>query len=242
MSLTLLNDLRRMIRDQFIVGLLVFVVAMSVGLRFALPALDELLQGRSGLVLSEYFPLFASYLATSTGAVMAGLILGILLIENREQDTLSALRVSPLPLGRLLMIEGIFAWTVSVVLTLVSVTITGIGLPALHELVLFALACSLFAPLIMLTIASFCANKLEAFALLKILNILVIGPMVAFFVPEPWQYFAAIFPPYGIMKAWWIACSGGGFGDYWHWLLIGVVVQVAGLVWLRARYLATVSR
>ena len=241
MKLVLLNDLRRMLRDQFLVGTLLFVVLLALGLRFILPAAEAALRLRSGLELGGYYPLVASYLATTMGAVMAGLVVGMLLLENREHDTISALRVSPMTVDRLLWIEGGLAFGLGALVTVVEASVVGVGLPSAAELTLLILVSSLFAPLMMLLLATFASNKLEAFALLKVLNLLAIGPLVAYFIPEPWQFLAAILPPYGVMKAWWVASAGGGLGTYWHWLATGLVVQAGALLWLRRRFLAVVS-
>jgi fluoroquinolone transport system permease protein len=235
MLTVLRNDLRRALRDQFLVGAMTFIVVISVAMRFALPALDLTLREGGGVSLVAYFPLMASYLAAATGGVMTGVIVGMLLLENREQDTISALMVSPLSLARLLVIEAGVAFVGAALVTLFQALVVGVGLPSLGPLVALSLAGALFAPLIMLAIATFATNKLEAFAILKLLSLLALGPAVAYFVDEPWQLLALVFPPYGVMKAWWIAATGAG--AYWHWIALGVLVQLLWILLLARRFL-----
>ncbi len=237
MLTVLINDLRRLVRDQFMVGAALFIVLISVAMRFALPAVATALREGGGFELEAYFPLFASYNAFAIGSVLTGLILGVLLLENREQGTISALRVSPLSIRRFLVIESVFAYVAAVPVILGTTLVVGIGLPSPGELLLFTLIAALFAPLMMLALATFASNKLEAFALLKVLNLLVVGPLAAYFVPAPWQYVALVFPPYSGMKAWWIATAGAG--PYWHWVLICLLVQVACIAWLGRRFIKT---
>ena len=181
MLIVLLNDLRRLVRDQFMVGAALFIVLISVAMRFALPAIDATLRESGGFELAAYFPLFASYNAFAIGSVMTGLILGVLLLENREQGTISALMVSPMSMRRFLVIESAFAYVAAVPVTLGTALVIGIGLPSAGELVLFTLTAALFAPLMMLALATFASNKLEAFALLAGTTVLFLGLLALMF-------------------------------------------------------------
>lgn len=227
-------DLKRLLRDEFLLGAVGFILAMVLCMRFFLPAIQAELLSRSQWDLTPYYPLIASYLAASLGGVMVGMMSGMLLLETREQDALSAVMVSPLSASRLIVIESLAAYVLAFILILAQAWIVGVGLPSVGALVGIAAGCAAFAPLFMIALATFATNKLEAFALMKILGLFALAPVVAYFIPEPWQWGAAILPPYGAMKAWWNAASG--HGPIGIWLASGLIVSALTYVGLLRRF------
>ena len=232
------TDLRRLLRDEFLVGASLYIAAVMVGLRFGMPALDAALMERWSWNLDPYMPLIASYMAAALGGTLVGILGGLLLLEMREENTIAAILVAPWSVRRLLAAESAAAYGLGVGLILLQAYVAGVALPPMTLLLPIAMVFGLFAPIFMLTVATFASSKLEAFALLKIVSLLALAPAAAFFVPEPWQWGAAVFPPYGAMKAWWHAAAASG--TVWPWLATGAVVQALWLLGLARRFLADV--
>ena len=64
----------------------------------------------------------------------------------------------------------------------------------------------------------------------KILGAVIgLPPVVAYFIPEPWQYLAGVLPPYWVYKAYWEALDGNP--GWWIHLLIGLF-SLSALLWL----------
>ena len=59
-------------------------------------------------------------------------------------------------------------------------------------------------------------------------------PLAAYFIGEPWQFLAGIYPPYWTFKAYWVAVSGGG--GWWIYLSIGAVTSLATLWAMMGRF------
>ena len=83
------------------------------------------------------------------------------------------------------------------------------------------------APVFALLIAAVANNKVQAFAYMKLFGL---GPILvtgAYFLPEPCQWLAAIYPPYCASKAYWVAEAGGS-----HWPLWVLGALVSSAVWV----------
>ncbi len=231
------TDLQRMLRDRFLLGLLGMALAMALAVRFILPAVAGELDT---IDLRAYYPLFVSYVGVCVAALMAGAIGGFLLLESREEATVRALLVTPVPLRRYLAVLGTGLAVFAAGLSLVQALLIGLGLPPWPALFLCALCSSAFAPAIAFFLAGFAGNKVEAFAIMKILGVTGMIPPGAWFLPEPWQWLSGFYPPYLVCKAWWVAAQGG---TSWPlWLLASLPVSAVYLGLFERRFLWVAAR
>jgi fluoroquinolone transport system permease protein len=177
--------------------------------------------------LTPYLPLIVSYFILGMSSVLFGMIGGFLLLETREDRTIRAMLVSPVPLRTYLV--G-FCTALVLGANVVSVTeglIVGLALPPFPVLVAAAVVCGLSAPMMAMFLAAASEDKVAAFAQMKIVSTAGLVPVAAWFAPEPWQWLAGIYPPYLASKAYWVAEAGG---NGWPWLAAGVVVSAVWLV------------
>ena len=115
------------------------------------------------------------------------------------------------------------------VLTVGAGVIIGLALPPRTALIAVGLAGASGAPMFALLTAAIANNKVQAFAYLKIFGL---GPLLAtgaYFLPEPGQWLAVVYPPYCASKAYWVAEAGGSSWPLW---VIGGLVSFA--VWVIA--------
>ena len=226
------NDLRRLLRDRFLLGTFAYIVVVATLLRLFLPYLTKRLA--DDVDLTAYYPLIASYLALTVAGVTAGVLGGLLLLESREERTLDALKVSPMPVTRLVTYEAAFIYVATVLLIVLLSTIIGVGSPPPLTTVVIGLAGGAFGPVIAVWVAGVASDKVEAFAMLKIVGVVAIAPIAAWWLPEPLQWLSVIIPPYAACKAWWLASAGeAGWGI---WVLIGFALNALILVGLIRRW------
>jgi hypothetical protein len=57
-------------------------------------------------------------------------------------------------------------------------------------------------------LATAAPNKVAGFAVVKLLNVINLLPIVAFFAPPPLQYVAGVLPAFWPMRALWSAAAG----------------------------------
>jgi fluoroquinolone transport system permease protein len=128
-----------------------------------------------------------------------------------------------------------------VVLVLVAYPLAGLGNLTFWQQVIVALTAALFAPLWMLFLAGFAANKVQGFALVKGAGfILLFLPMVSYFVTSVWHWAFGVIPTYWPLKIYWLYEAGEPV--VWPYIIVAVVFQLVLLVLLLRRFLQVIFR
>lgn len=202
------GDALRIVRDRFLAGLFTYVALVALAFRFGLPWLEDELRARFGFELTPYRPLIGSYGALILGSVASGAIGGFLLLETKEEQTLDAVLVSPVPAGRFLALEAVLTAAVAFPASVVAGLVIGHGLPPWPIFLATCAVASMIAPALALFVVSFASDKVQAFAVLKIVGLIPVAAAGMWFVPEPWRWAAVVLPPYGPFEAWWRGAAG----------------------------------
>lgn len=237
------NDARLIARDKMLATMAVVILVMGIAMRYALPAIDGALadagvmpSADSTLRFSDTYPAFVVFVALWQGANMPGVIFGFVLLGEKEDNTLEAMRVTPLSLphyaGYRVALSAVVAF-VSIVYLCVSI---GWASLPLSRLVPLAAAASLAAPLSVLAYATFADNKIQGLAYTKFGGVAGLLILVAWFVPEPWQWLLGAFPPVLVAKSYWMSLAGQP-GAAWP-LLVAIVLQLALLRVMLRRFQA----
>jgi fluoroquinolone transport system permease protein len=71
-----------------------------------------------------------------------------------------------------------------------------------------ALLAALEGPIFALLLASLAANKVQGLAVMKGLSLILVAPLVAYFVAEPSQWLFGLAPTFWPIKAFWQALAG----------------------------------
>jgi fluoroquinolone transport system permease protein len=223
------HDLRRLLRDRFLLGTSAYILVLTVAMRWALPWGTARLLAETGFDATPWLPLVSSYFVLVNTTVLTGLLAGFLLLETREERTLAALRVTPMPLWHLFVELGLAVVLVGTATVVVEGLILGVGTPTLPGLLLTGLLVAPHGLVLALLLATQAANKVEAFAVLKITSVIGLVPIAAFFLPEPVQLVAGVVPPYWACRVWWDLAAGGSVDPL---LVVGGVVCSAA--WIAA--------
>jgi fluoroquinolone transport system permease protein len=229
-------DLRSVARDSMLRWLVAVPVGIAVLLRWGVPLAAERVAGQYSIDLAPYFPLIASTVVLITPMV-AGTVIGFLLLDQRDDGTLGALQVTPLTLAGYLGYRLAVPVLASIVMTVIAVPLTGLVRIGPLPLVLVALAAAPLAPGFALLLGAFAANKVQGFAIMKAAGVLNWPPIIAWFAPTVWQWVMGIVPTYWPVKLFWMLEAGES--GWWGYLAVGTVYQVV-LVSLLLRRFATV--
>ena len=228
------TDLKLIGRDRFLLLMFGFVLYIAVVLRFGLPWLNAYFAEQAilpsetlALHLADLYPMLVTFFALFNGALIAGTIVGFMLIDEKDHNTLKAMLVTPVPLRHYVMYRVGIPTLLSFFVVLGMVLLINQALIPLGSLLLIAAGASLTAPIIALFYAIFAANKVQGFAMAKFVGIFGWTILIGWFVAEPWQWLFGLFPPFLISKAYWMAFAGES--GWWGTLLAGVVLQV-GLI------------
>lgn len=209
------NDTRRLLRDRFLVGTSVYIVGIALALRWLAPWLQAEILTATAFDITPYLPLGVSYFAVVNASVLTGMVGGFLLLETKEERTLTAMRVSPIPLAVPVGTLCVAVYVLGAAITVGLGLALGIGSPSIGAMGVAALVGAPTGIVMMLLLADIASNKVEAFAAMKMTSFLGLVPIGAYFLPEPWQFLAGVAPPYWACKIWWTATDSNGD---WAWM------------------------
>jgi len=233
------NDVKLIGRDRFLIFMFAFAVIIAVVLRFSLPPLDRYLaetgvlpNATIALRLADFYPMLVAFFALFEGALLVGSVFGFMLLDEKDDHTITAMLVTPVSLEQYLLYRVGLPVVLAFFIVLSMVLFIGQALLPLGHLVLLAAGAALTAPIVALFFATFAENKVQGFALSKFGGIAGWFILGGWFVPEPWQWLFGLFPPFWVSKAYWMALEGRAL--WWVVLLVGVVLQ-AGLMFLLMR-------
>jgi fluoroquinolone transport system permease protein len=235
------NDAKLIGRDSFLIFMFLFAAIIALILRTGMPELNSYL-AETGVMpgetikisLSDVYPMLVAYMALYTGALLVGTVFGFVLLDEKDQNTLRAMLVTPVPLSRYVAYRVGMAAVFAFVIVLGMVLIINQALLPLWQMMLFAAAGALAAPIITLFFAVLAENKVQGFAYSKFGGISGWFIMIGWFIPQPWQWICGIFPPFWVAKSYWLALEGSGW--WWVVLLVGIGLELALIGWFIRRF------
>ena len=152
--------------------------------------------------LEEQFPVMAEYhllvvmLMTLQVVTSIGFVLASMLLDERDEEVLTALRAMPVGVNAFLFYRLGIGTVMAVLFAYAMLSIPGLeglGLaPRLMAAALFASA----APITTLALATLSSNKVEGLAVYKGLSIILLIPAGSFFIDSWVQYVLGIVPVY----------------------------------------------
>jgi fluoroquinolone transport system permease protein len=230
----LLAEARNVRRDPLLRWMAVLPPVSALLLRWLVPVIDARLE----VDLQPYAPLIMSVYAIGLVPVVMGFVVGLMLLDERDEGTLDAVRVTPLTLEGYLACKLSLPVIVTTLLTLACFPLAGL-LPFRASFVPPVLLSALWAPMLALMMASFATNKIQGFVLMRASNVLVGLPVLAWFVSGWSRYAFGVLPSFWPLEAFWRAAEGQ---SSWIVVSLGLVVHAACLWWLLRRFRQAVGR
>ena len=226
-------DYRSVRRDSLLSWIVFLPLVIAVALRIFIPVAAQLLDERAGVRLADYNSLINSLLFLIM-PMLVGMVIGFLLLDQRDDGTLTALQVTPLTLSGYLAYRLALPSLLAIVTTLVMVPLTGIGQPQWGAVALASLAAAPQAPLFALFYAVFAQNKVQGFAVMKASGVIMLPPVAAYFISGPLHWLFGLVPTFWPAKVYWLAADGSPLA--WPALVVGLALQVLIGWWLVKKY------
>lgn len=228
-------DTRGVFRDPMLRWVIVLSPVMALAFRFVVPLIAEMVRERLDFDLLPYYSLIASVVVLITPGLV-GTVIGFLLLDQRDDRTLTALLVTPLSLGDYLAYRLSVPIVVSVLLGMIMIPLAGLVETTLAQIVVASISAAPVAALYTLFIGAIAANKVQGFAIAKGIGILFPPVIVAYFVAMPWQPLFGLIPLYWPVKTYWLfadgepglACLYAVIGLVYQLLLLGMLVRFFG--------------
>jgi len=186
-------DRKRIFRDPFLLFMVVMPVIFALALRHLLPLLRE--RFIANFDLATYYPLIIG-LFVVTPALYIAAVLSLQLIEEREENILSAVAATPFSLNRYFGVR-LVGYTVLAAALMMTVQLL-IGMTPLSpaRIAWLAITLSLQVPILALGISIYADNQVEGMVALKTSSLLVLPALAMFFVEDAWHLLGGILPAY----------------------------------------------
>jgi len=195
-SKLLVNDLRNIIRDRlllytaFLIPLIIIIIT-----RLLVPWLSENI-----IPLQAYYPVLFM-LIVITIPMMFGFVTGFLIMDERDENLLTVLRVMPISRNTYLIYRMAFMSILSFIYILLFPALTGLVDVNLFDYLLIGVLLALFTPVMGLIANVVASNKVQAFAVFKLLGGVFFLPLFAFFINSDFKYILGIIPNFWTFMA-----------------------------------------
>ena len=232
----LTGDSRLIIRDPIFLVLIVAPFLIAAVLRFLIPLVGELIMKYLSFDLAPHYPFLLSLFST-VPALLVGMILGFILLDERDQDLITYFTVTPLGRGGYLVYRLAVPQVLSIALAAVMLLVITAGVvqfPIWPSLGIVAMA-SLQAPMMVLYLGAFAANKVEGMVYAKAFGLLFAGPIAGYLIPGRPKYLAGIIPPFWVTEAY-LAALRNAWGEYVVCLVMGIITHAALMTFLFHRF------
>ncbi len=160
---------------------------------------------RIGLpLLSSYFPAISDFYLeiisffALLNCVFPGFILSFILLDEKDLNLFPVLNTTPVTISGFLAVRITFLAIYGFACSLAVLFFNGLLHFPFLKLLMTSLLCALNTPIIILIISTKAKNKIEGLTLLKVANIVLLIPLLIFFVNSPWEILMAIFPAFWV--------------------------------------------
>jgi fluoroquinolone transport system permease protein len=233
-------DTYSVMRDPMLRWICIVAPLLGLLLRYAAPPAAAALDHRFGLDLIPYYGLIMSFLPIAVAA-MVGTVTGFLLLDQRDDQTITALLVTPLSLTRYLAYRLLVQMLLCVVLSCVALALAGLSATTPLQVLVSSVSAAPLAPIYAIFLGSFANNKVQGFALIKALGIIIVPCVAAYFVAQPWQSAFGLVPHYWPLKVYWLFDRGAPWPAAAH-AMGGLIVHTMFFAALSRRFAAVLRR
>lgn len=212
-------DLKNIFRDTSLSFLLLIPLSFIVLINLGLPR------------LIAYFPIFQDYsqlivlVFSLFAALFPAFIFSFILLDEKDQHLLQVINVSPISLSRFLAtrlsVLGCYSFfSAAIILFLVKSEYS------VNEKLLIAFWLSWLSLIAFLIITALARNKIEGVAVFKVVNFLLILPVMSFFLDGSWAFLFWLIPDYWTFNlilgenVSWLQVAGAFF-THSGWIIFG---------------------
>jgi fluoroquinolone transport system permease protein len=216
-------DYRNIRRDSALSWMATVPVITALTMRWGVPPLTARLIERYGFDLAPYYPAILAYFFVIVTPITFGVLIGFLLLDEKDDHTLTALQVTPLSLNNYIAYRVAIPVLLTIVLMFIIFPIANLGTLSPQAIIICAIAAAPMGPMFALFLASIAQNKVQGFALMKMSGMILFAPIFAYFIKSGWSWAFGLVPTFWPMKVYWMLEAGET--GVWPVVLVAVLYQ-----------------
>lgn len=182
-------ELKNMTRDPMYIFFMVYPIVLGIAGYFLVPYIDS--QVSSTSLVPE---IVAMVMILLTGYIY-GALTAFTLLDDKDDFVLISLKVTPVSVKTYVLIKLMISLFFGFIATLVVIFTTGfLSGVSFFLIILIAFLGALQAPGVALIVNSIATNKVEGFVTMKMSALILVFPVLAFFI-QAWQEVFLVFAP-----------------------------------------------
>ncbi len=227
------GDFKNISRDFMLLFILVSPAIIAIAFSLIIPFADRILAAELGFQLSEHYIFIMAFIIMLV-PMMYGMMIGFIILEERDENILSYLFVTPLSKAEYILYRTGFAMVMSTAFNIFILYFLDIVEIRLIQSLPVLLLSTLNAILLVLIILVFAENKVEGFAVTKGSGLLFVAPIIGYLLESNLRYLAGILPPYWISES--FISIYNGQDNYFIYLFIGLIVYSCWIYFLSKKF------
>lgn len=191
--------LRQITRDGILFALLPAPVLIGLVFKLAIPLVNSVVEEKLSFSLLPWYGLVDGLLLC-LAPVLTAMICAFLLLEERDEGISAFYQVTPTA-GHAYMLARVgFPMVWALLVTIIVTLACGISDLSVGAVVCCSLISTFMAIALAMMVVSLAENRVEGLALSKMMGISLLGLVVVWVVPAPYDYLAAFLPSFWIGK------------------------------------------
>lgn len=227
--LTLLGaDRRRLGRDGLLAWMVALPLVMAVAVRAGESRLAALLEAR-GTVVGPWLPQLRAVAFAVVVPMLIGVVVGLMLLEEKQDRVWQALAVTEVSLRRYLAWRAVTCLTAAALVAFACLRIAGPAGLGVGRTAWAAAGAAPLAGAVALGLAAWTRDTIQGFAAVKLLLVVLVLPTAAPALAAPWRNLLALVPSWWVLRAVDVMnradCDGcAGCSGRWRLLVLGSVL------------------
>ncbi len=178
-----------MFRDKMTLFMIFFPVILGGLGYFLMPVIEESVG--EGSIVPQVVALFIILMTT----YIFGVVVAFTLLDDRDDYVLMSLKITPISVKFYVFIKLVISYILGALATILLVYATGF-LPdsSFGTVLLISLIGALQGPVIAMIVNSFAKNKVEGFVIMKMTGLIMMLPVLVFFIYD-WKEVFLVFSP-----------------------------------------------
>ncbi len=183
------SELKNIFRDKINVFFMSFPVILGGILYYIIPIIED------SVTPGNPTPQIIIMIMILMIGFIFGAITAFTLLDDRDDGVLMSLKITPISVRFYIILKIIISYIFGVLATIIMIYITNI-LPntSFIKIILISILSAMAGPLITLIVNSFARNKVEGFVIMKLSGIILVLPILVFFVFD-WKEVFLLFSP-----------------------------------------------
>jgi len=188
-KLILKAEIKNIFRDSMYLFFMIYPIILGVIGYFLIPYIESQVSNTS------LVPEITSMILILLTGFIFGALTAFTLLDDKDDLVLLSLKVTPISVKAYVTFKLLISFIFGLIATLVVIFTTGfLAGSSIWMIMLISVLGALQAPGVALIVNSFSSNKVEGFVIMKMSGLILVFPVLAFFI-QSWQEVFLVFAP-----------------------------------------------